>query len=99
MDEIRNSSAPSIRAAMYLEGVKLANMAELCGCTVENLEHIFRRNDLRESQIRLLADKIGYDVRISLVSRNTGEEIATYRNRPLADNANSRRARAKYHYD
>ena len=56
-------------------GLNLGELAEKADTTRQNLNNKFKRNNLYESEIRKLADVMGYDVDIVFINRETGERI------------------------
>lgn len=56
-------------------GLNLGELAEKADTTRQNLNNKFKRNNLYESEIRKLADVMGYDVEINFINRETGERI------------------------
>ena len=60
---------------MINKNISLNELAEKVETSSQNLNNKFRRDNLSENDIRNMADALGYDVRISLIDRETGEEI------------------------
>jgi len=69
------STSKKIRIAMINKNISLNELAEKVETSSQNLNNKFRRDNLSENDIRNMADALGYDVRISLIDRETGEEI------------------------
>jgi len=60
---------------MINKNISLNELAEKVETSSQNLNNKFRRDNLSENDIRNMADALGYDVRISLIDRETGEEL------------------------
>ena len=60
---------------MINKNVSLNELAEKVETSSQNLNNKFRRDNLSENDIRNMADALGYDVKISLIDKETGEEI------------------------
>ena len=69
------STSKKIRIAMINKNISLNELAEKVETSSQNLNNKFRRDNLSENDIRNMADALGYDVRISLIDRETGEEL------------------------
>ena len=69
------STSKKIRIAMINKNVSLNELAEKVDTSSQNLNNKFRRDNLSENDIRSMADALGYDVKISLIDRETGEEF------------------------
>lgn len=69
------STSKKIRIAMINKNISLNELAEKVETSSQNLNNKFRRDNLSENDIRNMADALGYDVKISLIDRETGEEI------------------------
>lgn len=57
------------------ENTSIAHIARAMKKSPQAVGEVLRRGDLRESQMREYADKLGYDVVISLKSRNSSERV------------------------
>lgn len=76
MSEQTNIVAEKLRIAMVKNNdMKLSRVAELIQCSAPNMSNKFKRNNFSESEIRKIADVLGYDIEITLISRETGERI------------------------
>ena len=64
-----------IQIAMIKKSMALKTLAERSGKSIPNLSQILKRDNLREKEMRELADILGYDLRIQLVDRETGEVL------------------------
>lgn len=71
----QNISAEKIKIAMIKNNIKLSKLADEVGYSAPNISNKLKRNNIYEGDLRLLADALGYDVDISLISRKTGERI------------------------
>ena len=69
------SASKKIKMAMVNKGMSLNELAAKLEQTPQNLTNKFRRNNLSEKDTSQMADALGYDVKIVLVDRETGEEI------------------------
>ena len=69
------SASKKIKMAMVNKGMSLNELAAKLEQTPQNLTNKFRRNNLSEKDASQMADALGYDVKIVLVDRETGEEI------------------------
>ena len=71
-----NMFAEKIRIAMIKSGnLKMSGLAALTDMSSSNAANKLRRNNFSEAEMRKMADALGYDVDIALVSRETGERI------------------------
>ena len=76
MAENNNIIAEKIRIAMVKNNdMKLSKLAELTGFSAPTITNKFKKNNFSESDFRQIANALGYDVEIALVSRETGEKI------------------------
>ena len=76
MSEYKNIGAEKLRIAMVKnDDMKLAELARLTNMSAPNISNKFKRNNFCETELRKLADTLGYDVELTLVSRDTGEQI------------------------
>lgn len=60
--------------------IKRGNLSERdlalrMGDTPQNLNNKMKRDDFKESELRRIADALGFDVVIKFVDRETGEEM------------------------
>lgn len=69
------SASEKIKIAMSRKNISLPALAKMTNQSRQSLYVKLRRNDLLESQITQYADALGYDVHLSLVNRETGDEI------------------------
>ena len=69
------SVSKAIKIAMIKKNIGLKELASQMGTTSQNLNNKFRRDNLNENDIFQMADTLGYDVKIILVDKETGEEI------------------------
>lgn len=69
------SASKKIKMAMVNKGISLNELAAKLGQTPQNLTNKFRRNNLNEKDVSQMADALGYDVKIVLIERETGETI------------------------
>ena len=53
------------------KNISIADLARSVGKTPQSVGELLKRGNLRESQMREYADKLGYDVEITLKSRET----------------------------
>ena len=75
-DQINNIAAEKLRIAMVKKnGMKLSELARLTSMSASNASNKFKRNNFSESEIRKFANALGYDVEITLISRESGEKI------------------------
>lgn len=75
MDNTNNVSSKKLRMAMINSNISLSQLAKSINCSPSNLSNKFKRNNLHETEIRQIADKLGYDLEITLTSKDTGEKI------------------------
>lgn len=76
LDNSKNTGAKKIRIAMAQSGiVKIAELADKLNCSSSNVSTKLKRNNFCESDFRNIAEALGYDVEINLVSKDTGEKI------------------------
>ncbi len=61
--------------AMVKKRISKKECAELMDTSHSNLTTKLNRNNWTESDMRLFADKMGYDLEIKLIDRNTGESF------------------------
>lgn len=76
-EQNNNIATEKLKIAMvkHTEITNISKLAKATGMSAPNASNKLSRNDLRESELRKLADALGYDVEITLVSRTTGEKI------------------------
>ena len=75
-EQNNNIVAEKLRIAMVKNNdMKLSKLAELIGCSAPNISNKFKRNNFSEKEIRQMANALGYDVEITLVSKENGERI------------------------
>ncbi len=70
-----NTASEKLRIAMIKKGIKTSKLASLMNCSASNMTNHLKRNNFSERDLRLIADSLGYDVEITLISRETGEKI------------------------
>lgn len=71
-----NIMAEKLKIAMVKSNdMKLSELAKLTSMSAPNASNKFKRNNFCEAEIRKFADALGYDVEITLISRETGERI------------------------
>lgn len=58
------------------QNISIADLARSMGKTPQTVGELLKRGNLRESQMQEYADKIGYDVEISLKSRENTTNTA-----------------------
>lgn len=76
MSESKNIGAEKLRIAMVKHNdMKLAELARLTSMSAPNISNKFKRNNFNETEFRKFADALGYDVEITLISRDTGDQI------------------------
>ena len=75
-EQNNNIATEKLKIAMvkHTEITNISKLAKATGMSAPNASNKLSRNDLRESELRKLADALGYDVEINLVSRITGEK-------------------------
>ena len=76
-EQNNNIATEKLKIAMvkHTEITNISKLAKATGMSAPNASNKLSRNDLRESELRKLADALGYDVEITLVSKTTGERI------------------------
>ena len=76
-EQNNNIATEKLKIAMvkHTDITNISKLAKATGMSAPNASNKLSRNDLRESELRKLADALGYDVEITLVSRTTGERI------------------------
>ena len=76
-EQNNNIATEKLKIAMvkHTDITNISKLAKATGMSAPNASNKLSRNDLRESELRKLADALGYDVEITLVSRTTGEKI------------------------
>lgn len=80
MNESENDIMPiltseKIRFLVKRHGVTLGAIAESMGQTRQNFSNKLKRGDFKESELRAIAEALGYELKISLINKETGEEI------------------------
>lgn len=71
-----NIIAEKLRIAMVKNNdMKLSQLSKLINCSAPNISNKFKRNNFSESDFREIATALGYDVEITLISKETGERI------------------------
>ena len=68
-----NQFARLVRMALASQGITQAALAKKMDRNPGGLSSHLVGNNLREADMRALADALGYDVRIQLISRNNDE--------------------------
>ena len=69
------STAEKIRTLIKRNGLTLAELAERTSQSRQNLGNKMALDDFRESELKALAEAMGYDVEVSFVSKQTGERF------------------------
>lgn len=69
------STIEKLRVIVRRSGVSMATLADKTQQTRQNLHNKLTRGNFTESQLRQLADVLGYDVEIIFVNREDGERI------------------------
>lgn len=64
-----------IRLLYKKRGFTLEDLAQKTGQQQPNLSNKLRRGDLRESDMRAIAEALGYDLSIDFIDRETGQPI------------------------
>lgn len=64
-----------IRLLYKKRGFTLEDLAQKTGQQQPNLSNKLRRGDLRESDMRAIAEALGYDLRIDFIDRETGQPV------------------------
>lgn len=71
-----NIIAEKLKIAMVKKNdIKVTELAKMINCSPSNISNKFKRNNFSESDLRTIANALGYDVEISLISKDTGESI------------------------
>ena len=71
-----NIIAEKLRIAMVKNNdMKLSELAKLIDCSAPNISNKFKRNNISESDFRSIANALGYNVEITLISRENSERI------------------------
>lgn len=75
-EQNNNIVAEKLRIAMVKNNdMKLSELARLTGMSAPNASNKFKRNNFSEAEMRKFATALGYDLEITLVSKETGERI------------------------
>ena len=69
------STAEKIRTLIKRNGLTLAELAERTSQSRQNLGNKMALDDFRESELKALAEAMGYNVEVSFVSKQTGERF------------------------
>lgn len=64
-----------IRLLYKKKGFTLEDLAQKTGQQQPNLSNKLRRGDLRESDMRAIAEALGYDLSIDFIDRETGQPV------------------------
>lgn len=64
-----------IRLLYKKRGFTLEDLAQKTGQQQPNLSNKLRRGDLRESDMRAIAEALGYDLSIDFIDRETGQPV------------------------
>lgn len=64
-----------IRLLYKKRGFTLEDLARKTGQQQPNLSNKLRRGDLRESDMRAIAEALGYDLSIDFIDRETGQPV------------------------
>lgn len=76
MAEINNNIiAEKLKIAMIKNNIPTSHIAKTMECSVSNISNKFKRNNFNESDFRQIADALGCDVEINLISRESGEKF------------------------
>lgn len=71
-----NIAAEKLRIAMVKNNdMKFTKVAEMLQWSPSNLSVKFKKNNFSEAELRSIAEALGYDLEIYLVSKETGERI------------------------
>ena len=69
------STSEKIRTLIKRNGLTLAKLAERTSQSRQNLGNKMALDDFRESELKALAEAMGYNVEVSFVSKQTGERF------------------------
>lgn len=74
-NSMMNTASEKLRIALIKQNVKVSEMAARLESSVSNISVKLKKNNLSERDLRAMADILGYDVDITLISRETGDRI------------------------
>lgn len=69
------STTEKIRLIVNRTGLPMYSVAESTGQTRQNFSNKLKRGDFKESELRVIAEVVGCELKISFVDKKTGEEI------------------------
>lgn len=64
-----------IKILLIKRGKSVKDLAEMLGCSSQNLSNKFRRDNFSEHELRQIAEIFDCDFEASFVLRDTGEKI------------------------
>ena len=67
--------AKKIKSILIYKDMSITALAGLLGKSVQNTSNLLKKDDFRESDLRTIAEKLGYDLKIEFVDKETGEII------------------------
>ena len=65
--------AKKIKSILIYKDRSITALAGLLGKSVQNTSNLLKKDDFRESDLRTIAEKLGCDLKIEFVDKETGE--------------------------
>lgn len=65
--------AKKIKSILIYKDMRITALAGLLGKSVQNTSNFLKKDDFRESDLRTIAEKLGCDLKIEFVDKETGE--------------------------
>lgn len=69
------STVEKIRVMAKRKNVLIGDVAEGTGQTRQNFSNKLKRGDLKETEMKAIAECLGYELKITFVDKENGEEI------------------------
>lgn len=73
--ESKNVFARKLRFALFKADMSYTDLSKLLGYSLSNVSRKIAQNNFTERDMRIISEALGYDIRVDLVSKDTGEEL------------------------
>lgn len=73
-----NTFSEMLHYAMVKRGnMNYTQLSKLLGCSVSNVSRKFKQNNFTESDMHSIANALGYNIEITLISKESGDVLKT----------------------
>lgn len=73
--ENKNVFSTKLKFALFKAGMSYTDLSNLLGYSLSNVSRKIAQNNFTERDMRIISEALGYDIKIDLVSKDTGEEL------------------------